>query len=63
MNETVRRCGSSWEYCDGICVGCPKSKIKTSDTTNYTYEEIYHKETTTDGKLRWVGVYSGEHVD
>ena len=30
----IRPCGSSWEYCDGICNGCAKSKIITSDTTN-----------------------------
>jgi len=59
---TIRPCGSSWEYCDGICTGCAKSKTLVSNTSNYEYEEVYHKETTTDGKTRWFGVYSGEHI-
>ena len=32
--QVVRPCGSSWEYCNGICTGCVKSKIKTSNITN-----------------------------
>ena len=51
MNKAIRYCGSSWEYCDGICNGCAKSKTKV-DKTTYDYERIYHKETTTDGKFR-----------
>lgn len=62
MNKAIRYCGSSWEYCDGICNGCAKSKTKV-DKKTYDYERIYHKETTTDGKLRWFGVYSGEHIE
>ena len=30
----IRPCGASWEYCDGICNGCVKSKITTSNKTN-----------------------------
>lgn len=38
---------------------CAKSNmIATSSTTD---EEVYRIETTTDGKIRWFGVYSGEH--
>lgn len=34
VKPMIRPCGSSWEYCDGICNGCTKSKITTSNTTN-----------------------------
>ena len=58
----IRSCGSSWEYCDDSCSDCVKSKIIASDNTNYNYKEVYYyKETTTDGKLKWFGIYSGEH--
>lgn len=64
MNKVIRYCGYSWEYeyCDGICNSCAKSKTKTNKKI-YDYEHIYHKETTTDGKLRWFGVCSGEHIE
>lgn len=30
----IRPCGSSWEYCDGICNGCSKYKTKDSNRTD-----------------------------
>ena len=48
----IRPCGSWWECCDGNCKDCAKSNMKTSTTTKYDYEEVYHKETTTNGKTR-----------
>jgi len=32
-------------------------------TKQFRYEEVYGKETTTNGKLKWSGVYSGEHIE
>ena len=29
----VRRCGCYWEYCNGCCNSCNKSKFYTSDHT------------------------------
>lgn len=29
----IRRCGCYWEYCDGCCNSCDKSKFYTSDHT------------------------------
>ena len=32
--STIRPCGSTWEYCDGVCAGCAKSRITTSNKTD-----------------------------
>ena len=29
----IRKCGSSWVYCDGKCENCLVSEIKTSSRT------------------------------
>lgn len=33
---SMRKCGSSWEYCDGKCTGCFKSMITTTNRTRVT---------------------------
>ena len=58
----ITPCGSSWEFCHGVCSICHKRKIITS-TNSVPYEEVYGRETTTDNKTRWFGTYSGEHKD
>lgn len=60
----MRRCGLGWAYCNGDCKDCAYTNmITTSYTGRYDYEEVYGIETTTDGKTRWSGVYSGEHKE
>ena len=48
----IRPCGVSWSYCDGICTGCIKNKIKP--TTSTVDNIAYRKQTTTDKKTRWI---------
>ena len=48
----VRRCGSSWAYCDGNCGICTSSKIETSDHTEPVRLDYYYSTDTGHG-----GVY------
>lgn len=33
---SMRKCGSSWAYCDGQCTRCFKNTITTTDRTRVT---------------------------
>ena len=64
--QQIRPCGSSWAYCDGICIGCTRLNMSIVTSTTYPYhppEEVYGKVSTTDGKTRWYGTYTGEHKE
>ena len=32
----VRRCGSAWRYCDGVCSGCAFVKLRLLSNTTTT---------------------------
>lgn len=41
MDKELRKCGSSWEYCDGECDNCAaNTKIVTSGSTEGSYGNI-----------------------
>lgn len=41
MGKELRKCGSSWEYCDGECDNCAaNTKIVTSGSTEGSYGNI-----------------------
>ena len=63
FNKTykIRKCGLNWKYCTGECITCAESTYDTS--TDYTHEEVYGKQTTTNGKTEWFGTHSGKHID
>ena len=71
MSDTrIRPCGVGWEYCDGICKECTRLNMSFSLSTtypcfpsDYPYEEVYGKQTTTDGKTQWFGTYTGVHKE
>ena len=42
----IRRCGCYWEYCDGCCNSCDKSKFYTSDHTTMLGTGTYVSDST-----------------
>lgn len=41
MGKEIRKCGSSWEYCDGKCTICTvNTKIVASGSTEGTYGNV-----------------------
>ena len=40
-----------------------ESVIKVEDEQEYICEEVYGKQTTTDGKVSWYGTITGPHID
>lgn len=42
----IRRCGCYWEYCNGCCNSCNKSKIYTSDHTTMLENGTYCSDST-----------------
>lgn len=53
--------------CEPACVLMETKEKNINELTNSSQlrheEEVYGRETTTNGKLRWSGVYSGGHIE